>query len=317
MFQNLKHTIAIELARIKSEQVINSFYKSNQLEPSKNIVITGSPRSGTTWLAEILSKKKGSFMLFEPLSLTGVKRVKEIGFDWRQHIPEDAKWTEAEHYFTDLLNGKHLTPWMLSHSDKNKLKDANYFILKFVRANLLLPWFIKNFKPQKLPIYIVRNPLSVVASQMSLDWKNTANHFEVSKSKFSNELYGPYANVLGKINSTEEHLTAKWCIENRYLLAHPNNNKNWISCTYENLLMNPEIELKNIHKRLDMEFTTDVLTNIQSPSKSSYKDANSYETEKIGLDIWKQKLSDEQKNNCLKIISQMGMESICKTNWNI
>lgn len=307
MIKQLKHTISGAIANYKSKQLIEQFYLKNKLNSNNNIIITGSPRSGTTWLAEVFLKIQGGFMLFEPLSLTGVERVKDMEFDWRQHIPEDEIWTEATTYFEDLHKGKYLTPWMLSHSEKQTLLNTEFFILKFVRANLLLPWFIKSIQPQKKPVFIVRNPLSVVSSQMNLGWNNAPNKFDIPIAKYANEFYQPYLEILGKINSTEEYLTAKWCLENGYLLKHEQNNILWITCIYENLKNNPEMELPQLFDRLQLPFNDSILQEIEKPSRSSYKEENNSETT----------LTPIQKDKCFEIIKQFGLEDFVKETWGL
>jgi hypothetical protein len=307
VIKQLKHTISGAIANYKSKQLIKQFYLKNKLNPTNNIVITGSPRSGTTWLAEILTKSEGGFMLFEPLSLTGVKRVNDIGFDWRQHIPEDEIWTEAAAYFEDVYKGKYLTPWMLSHSDKQTLLNTEFFILKFVRANLLLPWLIKTIHPQKMPIFIVRNPISVVSSQMNLGWKSAPKKFDITTAKYAAEFHKPYLEILNKINSTEEYLTAKWCLENGYLLKHEQNNMLWITCVYENFKNNPEKELPKLFKRLELPFNDSILQQIEKPSRSSYKEENNSETT----------LTPIQKDKCFEIIKQFGLEDFVKETWGL
>jgi hypothetical protein len=307
MLQEIKHKIATELTRIKSEQVIKSFYKNNSLNPSKNIVFTGSPRSGTTWLAEILAKSDGGYMLFEPLSLSGVKRVNDMGFDWRQHIPENSDWPEALEFFKDLNQGKYLTPWMLSHSNRNELLNARFFILKFVRANLLLPWYVQQIKPQRLPIYILRNPLDVVASQLNYDWKNAPNTFTIPNSKYANEYYNPFKEILDKINTTEQFLTARWCLDNVYLIKHPQTHKFWITCIYEQLRNNPEKELAELFSKLNLPFSNSVLTSINEPSKSSYKRENSVDSI----------LDTVQRTECMQIIKAFGLDEFVNETWGL
>lgn len=307
---SIKKKIIEKYANHKSQQIINSFYKTNLLNPSNNIIITGSPRSGTTWLAEIIEKNNDGIMLFEPLSLSGVPAFKKLGFDWRQHIPEDIEWNEAIDIFRKIYNGKYLTPWMLSHSDKNKLTSADFFILKFVRANLLLPWLIKHLTPQKKPIYIVRNPLSVLASQLELDWKHAPKNFKIPKGNFLEKFYEPYINIIQNVNTTEGHLISRWCIENQYLLNHQKNNIDWIFTTYENLVKKSEEEFNSIFKRLELEINPNINLYLNKLSKSSYLNKSEGSDHKEKLSEWKKKLSKKQIDNSYKLISDFGMEKI-------
>lgn len=77
-----------------------------QFETSKHVLLFSDPRGGSTWLAEVLCKATQKPMIFEPLHLKNVSKVREIGFGWRQHIPEDADWPEAKSFFQNLFSKK-------------------------------------------------------------------------------------------------------------------------------------------------------------------------------------------------------------------
>lgn len=61
--------------------VIRNFYNLNREKflPENAIIITGSPRSGTTWLSNIFSAPEGYTVILEPLNLIN-KGLKELGF---------------------------------------------------------------------------------------------------------------------------------------------------------------------------------------------------------------------------------------------
>lgn len=274
MLNQIKKYFGKKIGDCRSKKVISAFQKSNHLSPNKNIIITGSPRSGTTWLAEIFQKEPGSYMLFEPLSLRNEK-FKVIGFDWRQHIPEQKKWPEAKNIFSELFEGKYITPWMISHSDPYKLKDCNFFILKFVRANLLLPWIINNFERERLPVYIYRNPHDVVKSQMQNFWNVTNSNFVLPKSRFAENYYNQFENIIQSVSTPTQQLTARWCLDNYYLLTHPDNNLKWITVNYDQLIKEPENELRKIYSRWNKSFDPEIIKAIQQKSKSTYTKNNS------------------------------------------
>ena len=77
---------------------------------------------------------------------------------------------------------------------------------------------------------------------------------------------GRYFHILKNINTTAEHLAARWCLDNIVPLNHPGNNKLWITVFYENLLTNPQEEIPHIFNRLNMEFPRNLWDEINIPS---------------------------------------------------
>lgn len=252
--------------------LIRKFYRQNSIISSRNIIITGSPRSGTTWLAELLQSEEKSFLLFEPLSLRNTK-FKEIGFDWRQHIPLDKEWSEAEETFRKLFEGKYITNWMLSHSDKSSILKADHFILKFVRANLLLPWLAKKFETERKPIFIIRNPIEVVRSQMENNWQHIPGSFLLPNSKFSENYYLQFQEILNSIKTPSEHLTARWCLDNYYLVNFPDQNK-WITVNYNELKKDPVRNVQQLFATLNINFTENLSKKLDVKSRSTYIKSN-------------------------------------------
>lgn len=297
-----KQNLGQYYAEFSSHVMIQRFYLSKILDSHKSVIITGSPRSGTTWLAEILQQEKGAYMLFEPLSLKN-KRVRKIGFDWRQFIPEGANWPEAESMFNDLSSGKYLTPWMLSHSERSGLLKADFFILKFVRANLLLPWLIDIIKPDRDPVFIVREPFSVVKSQLSHNWiEQKKVNFQLPVSRYSNEYYGQFEPILKKVETPVEFLIARWCLDNHYLLNHQDNDSKWITVKYEDLNSAPEREIRRICNRWKIDFKTEFIRAIDKKSKSSYG------TDKVSASL----LTTEDLDRGIKILRDFNLESLAR-----
>jgi hypothetical protein len=111
---------------------------------------------------------------------------------------------------------------------------------------MLLPYITKQFSFEKKPIYMIRNPFAVVASQLKHPgWKNADSHFEIPTGIY-NEVYDIHAEFLKTLQTKEEVLTAEWALSNKVVLNHSRHNKDWIFITYEQTLINPKQTLIKI-----------------------------------------------------------------------
>lgn len=287
-------------------RVINPYILS-VTKPKKNnlsrvLIITGSPRSGTTWLGELISNIPKSIMLFEPLNINRNPRAKEFEFEWRTYINSNSDNPKAKEFFEDLFNCRFVNSWITSEVPISRLFDIQHFIFKFVRANMLIDWLNNNFNINK-PVFVIRHPCAVVSSQLSLKQftrvksalmsKNYYKDFQVNKDK------------LKKYKDSEEILAARWCQENYVPLI--NNSSSVLIITYENLLINPDEEIKKIFSAWNIEIPTQIYNMITTSSSTTYRDVDHKDKLKI-LANWQEVLSKNQKNKILNIVKDFGMD---------
>lgn len=210
------------------------------LEQEKNILFFGDPRGGTTWMAETLVQLFELPLLWEPMLPRKDSRFAKFGFASRQYLPEDLEDKNIHQSFSDLFYGKGIDHWEIQHTSVSELKRAKAAIIKFTRGNMLLPYITQQFSFDKKPIYMLRNPLAVVASQLKhVGWKDTKNYFELPKTPY-NEVYERHRDFLETLNTKEEVLMAKWALTNKLILEHPRHDKDWIYITYEETLLQPK-----------------------------------------------------------------------------
>ncbi len=271
---------------------------SRKLDPNDATILVSDPRGGSTWLSECLLQDKKLALIWEPLHIGENRLFKEIGFDYRQHIPENDRWNEAQYRFEKLLSGGNLSVWTTSKVSLRKLQKSERLLFKFCRAHLLLPWLVNNFNFHRSPIYLVRHPFAVVKSQLKEDdWKTVKVPYPIPQGRF-NELFSRHQKFLEGLKTTEEVLMATWCICNGYLLTHPGNNIDWITITYENLLIRPEIEVHRISKRWGEKISV----NVSAMNKPSSTSKTLYSGIQERLNTWEHYFSQDQINKFVDIL---------------
>lgn len=258
-FSHLRNSIQLRLKTFLLPQL--------PFEPSKHLLLFSDPRGGSTWLAEILCQATQKPMIFEPLHLENAPKVKALGFGWRQHIPENTDWPEAKSFFSDLFSGKIMNWWLAQMSPRNLLIKSDSAVIKFCRGSMLLPYLVKNFKFDLLPIYMVRHPFGVVASQMKHgSWSHVYDRFQLPDTKF-NDVYKRHQSYLESLSSKIELLIAHWCITNAIVLNHIDNDRKWITIHYEHLVTSPKKVLNEVFQRWNIKLNFDDL-DIEKRSKT-------------------------------------------------
>ncbi len=335
---------------MKPEQSINKIvqhldkviFNNKKFDTKDTIVITGTPRSGTTWLMEILGVIPGYICLFEPLNPLYFPKSIKVGFQSRKYLPSDVNWQEGEEYLRKIFTGC-LQPdksWLekgdytkknfnsLIYNFLNQLKPEKLMhqllgeklIVKSIRLNRLLPWIAERFHLRSM-IFIIRHPCAVVASRFKPGArlpKDITRYVKVSfptKEDILNEtseingLDKGLLNRLKKIKTQEELLATSWCLDNYIPLSYPKPYP-WIVVCYEKLVKDGEKELNHIFNKIgEKHIPRSAFKHLKIPSvvthKSEYKIITNTDEQ---LSKWKKSLSERQIENILSIVSDFGLD---------
>ena len=184
---------------------------------NKHIIIVGSARSGTSWLAETIAAQHRYRLLFEPEHEFNTKKGKLI---CDKYLTSENSSSEAKHYLKRVFSNKVDCDWIAQCSNRKYKRHLwpllpKKYIIKFVRANLAARYINENFH---IPvIHLLRNPYDVIHSQqrVKFPWLYDLSHFnlqeelvEMVKSSFNFNLHSV------EIFSDIEVLTLRWCLEN-------------------------------------------------------------------------------------------------------
>jgi len=282
--------------------------KTIERNPDNALLIFSDPRGGSTWLAEILNTISNSFIYWEPLALNYVTQVKKLGFGWRQHIPVETNWPQAKHLFNDILSVKIINEWTVQKIvHPEQFQEDSLPIIKICRGNHLLEWLVNQYNFRYKPIYLVRHPLAVVASQMKQGgWDYHFDGFKIPKMKF-NDYYLKHEKFLKKLKTKEEALLATWCITNKELLA--NESPQWLKVHYEELVLNPKKELGRIFNTWNFDSPVSIDSMIEKWSSTSINEGE-YKP-KSQLEKWKSDFNKTQLKELQRILDYFEIEEYC------
>lgn len=128
------------------------------------LLVSGTARSGTTWLAEILARATRSRLMFEPLA----PRALPAGVE----VPEfaclrpGARMPSLEAHLRRVFDGRIRDPWI----DKQPVTcRPRGRLVKSVRTSFMLSWLAQEF-PDLGFVFVTRDPWSVVRSRIAMGW---------------------------------------------------------------------------------------------------------------------------------------------------
>ncbi len=283
--------------------------KSKFSDLSKTIIITGSPRSGTTWLVELYQKYLDPFYIHEPLFKGRTQQWDQLNLGWEQFFPDDFQNETIKKVMKDLLSGVILNPALVQH---NKLKQSDrkqFLMTKFVRGNLLLPWLTASFPFVIKPVYVIRHPCAVISSMLKHEAWNYRHQisfplkWKPEQTLFSNRFHS-IVTALPALHTVEELFALQWCL-NAYPVYHSRNNQDWHSVAYEDLIQSDTETLRKIGLSSLPE---------EAFNKASFSALDHNQNVHKQISKWKQALTHEQIERIFRIIRVFNIKLYQKNN---
>ena len=280
------------------------YRKVNPISLSKNYLIFGSPRSGTTWLMQMLQQTLSAQVIWEPLNpRLQTIRFKNLHLGWSPYLDPIDQHDGVVTVFKSLFSGQENRSVLFSESGWFNLLLTSSQLIKFCRGHLLLPWLVMNFRFTNKPIFIIRNPYAVVSSQLlHSGWNHLIKNLPITK--FDSPIFSQYNSYLSSLNNLDEYLTAVWCINNMYVINNSFNNTGWTTLLYEGLLENTTEEILRIVETWNLEFDVRSI----ATQKRSFTVIPKISTDSDRFNKWKNKLSSSQIDRITKVLEFFQIE---------
>jgi len=268
---------------------------------AETLVVAGSPRSGTTWLAEVLSTLPRSAILFEPEHMLQVPEARRAGLDWHVMKQPGDQWPEGDAYFQRVLHGRVVTPWTVSHLPLNRAFAPRRWIVKFVDANLMLGWLATRF-PIRAPVLVLRHPCAVVGSQLRRGWQ--LDHAPRLAAFF--ERFPQFREYVESLKDPLEWSAAHWCMHTYAPLALP---QPWpfLLTTYEQATRDPGVEFSRLLTSWNLPMPADLIERTQRPSGTTDLGSGLRQGDDSGAG-WRRSLTPEQIKKVLLVVREFGLD---------
>ncbi|OGL41104.1 MAG: hypothetical protein A3C43_06555 [Candidatus Schekmanbacteria bacterium RIFCSPHIGHO2_02_FULL_38_11] len=264
------------------------------MNPGKTIIIAGSGRSGTTWLAEVIASCKGFRLFFEPFNNQRSVRYPENDLLLYAYMRPDSHYPKVERFICDVLKGKIRNRWIDSH-------NINLFtwryVLKEIRIVLMLGW-IKEKYGNKI-VYTTRHPCATVLSRLKEKWTSPLNVIW-SQQELVEDYLSPYESIIRGAKTEIEKHAVMWCVENLIPLKQMGK-YNYFFTTYEAMCIEPEKEIDRIFSYLRLRRTKRVTKAIQLTPEARPHSAVITGEDKISF--WKNRLSGDEIKSIMDIVN--------------
>lgn len=271
----------------------------------QNLVVSGVPRGGTTWLAEVLGGISRSALLYEPLNLDG-KEAAARGLSASprlRFVPPEGEWPEGETFLRKLLTGERIVPRTLRHTGLREALAAETWIVKLVVGSRLLRWLAETF-PLPPPVLLLRHPCAVVASRIRLGWKERAVRPHAAPGLLDGR--PELERLLEGLETPEERMAADWCLDVHAALSTPEPHP-WTVVTYEELVVRGVPTLGRIFGAWGRNVPEASVARLRTPSATTATGAGVLEGAGL-LAGWTRQLEGEEVERILSVVSAFGLD---------
>jgi hypothetical protein len=261
-----------------------------------SVLLAGSGRSGTTWVAEVINHRNGYRLVFEPFhpGKVGICRT----FRRKQYLRPSDRREEYLGPARRILTGGLRSPW----TDRFNTKlVARRRLIKDIRANLLLGWMSENFPGMPI-VLLLRHPCAVAASRLALGWRDNLPETMEQEELVEDFLLPMEAEIRDARDSFERHVFS-WCIEN-YVPLRQFGPQEIHLAFYEDFLARPEDEVRRLFAFLGEDLDGRVYGALRRPSPLSRAG------EEPSLDAWRRSVTGAQLERAVEILGLFGLDRV-------
>lgn len=257
----------------------------------RSILISGSGRSGSTWLAQLVNHRNEYRLIFEPFRRDRSSVASSIPYGLYLEPSQIA--TVESQAVEAVLRGRVRDSWSNWH---NRRRIASRRIIKEIRATNLMPWIHTRF-PELPIVYLLRHPIAVAASWTRLGWRDYLDEF-VRQEPLMGRLAAvrPVIDEIIRVGRPFERHVLRWCLENVIPLGDLHEGDAHV-VFYERLVADPEAELRRLFRFLGKPFDPLVLDSVDVPSPLSYP----------GTGV---ALADADRARALEIVRAFGLDRL-------
>lgn len=273
-------------AALAPAAIATQWQAMSPVKPSgaKPILVTGSHRSGSTWVGRMIAASPAVAYIHEPFHLNHNRGFCGASFDyWFAYICPD---NEARYlsYFQKTTQFRYNWVWdweLLQNKEKRDqiLKDYQFFqkkraaacrpLLKDPIALFSTEWLANRFDMDV--VVMIRHPAAFALSLKKAGWFHNFSHFLDQPLLMRDYLYPFEAEMREFIQQPRDiiqHAALLWKLIHYMIAIYREHYPSWIFVRHEDLSRDPNAGFREIFARLQLEFSDRVQLKIEDYSSS-------------------------------------------------
>jgi len=277
------------------------------IDKLRPILITGSHRSGTTWVGRILAEGEGVEYIHEPFNALE-------NIDEGMHLPQFQYWFT---YVTDENQGEFgdaLGALLESNQSKRVL-------IKDPIAVFSAEWLAAAFGMDV--VVLVRHPLAFVSSlKINNMWPPFTDLLQ--QPFLMRDYLEPFRVEMEKVAGQKQDIVGQaallWVIINTVVKQYRDRHPDWVFLRYEDLAASPLAQFSALFERVGLEFNETLRESVLLHSrlkKNASRESNPKVTRESSkhLEVWKERLSEDEIKRVRCQVALLAQEFYPEEDW--
>ncbi|MGF1452299.1 MAG: sulfotransferase [Opitutales bacterium] len=264
------------------------------------ILVTGSHRSGSTWVGQTLAMAPGTTYYNEPFNV----EPSTYALDGlaRQHFTyaEDLDQNRAKAAFQKLLDRRTGKPYPRRTPQRYlPWTRGGRQIIKDPIACLSSDWIARNFDVAVL--VIIRHPGAFTDSLRRMGWEPDLAMFTSQPGLVRDHLQEIQPTLRAYDNDFITRAALSWKLIHTVLQTYIERHPEWIVRTHEQISLNPVDEFRELYRTFDLTWNATIATQIaEQTGEGNQPDANSTEQHVLKRDSranitrWQERLNADE-----------------------
>lgn len=292
---------------------------------SKVILVTGSNRSGSTWVGKVIESAGGVYNCIEPLNPNRVKRFRKHSMPvWYPKLVADQQndlCKEVNAIYNYYLNGGILNLLISGitgfeeHKGFKAMKRvfqknrSDWKLLKDPTALFCAPHLMKTF--DAVPVIIIRHPAAYALSIKEKNWWFDFDNFLQQDHFFANGLENLKEEVLWFKKSESnrsiiENAALLWKVFYQQVWLYMQEYPDWIYVRHEDLSVYPNKYFSSIFNTIGLPFTSRTQEYLIQSTKAGNQDQDKWHRDSVmNAQKWKSILSGQEQKLILSIVDSV------------
>jgi hypothetical protein len=276
-----------------------------------NVFLISTPRSGSTWLMELIWSQPGFKCCDEPLNLRKPLIRQHLGIsEWQGLCQEDA--TQALHrYFEAILEGRtgFLNPNPLNRYYRPMTRRIVFKIIHGGEGQI--NWFRDTFNGRI--VYLLRHPIPV---SLSREVYPTLEGFCDSdyRRRFTDDQLQYARKIIDSGTKLERGILA-WCLRNAVFLREVS--QDWTVISYEQLVLDPQPVIAHLAVKLSLPKPERMMNRLAIPSSAnrlSDRETQQVMERETGrrswlIEKWRQKIDQAEERRLMEILKRFHLDA--------
>lgn len=240
------------------------------VKSTQPVLVTGSNRSGTTWLGRMLCQSRELYYLHEPFNPSKWPRF------FADPIPQRNLYVTVENESRYLEAGRAIAhgafPVAANLREVRSARRAAKFAREYARrwgwqvsrraplvkdpiAVFSAEWLARRFDMRV--VVAIRNPVAYAGSVKRLDWRFDFTNW-IAQPLLMRDLLGPYEDEIGRIASSEHDIVdeaiLQWNCHYHVIAGYRDRNVDWIFVDHDVVAESPVAAFERLYSTLGLRF---------------------------------------------------------------